>query len=168
MARPLITVGEVYNGTSTSQGPSMITVKLYNAAGHLLATRTGRTDMYVPHGARAPFRIVGSVPAGYAKAVVTASPVATHSTLVSVPYTGVTQSYDSNRFHLQGSVRSSVAVTSLRVLMTTYNRVGTVLDVTRATVASTTLAANVTMAFDALSSYVGTIDKVALKSVGIK
>ena len=49
----------------------MITAKLYNAAGHLLATRTGRTDMYVPQGARAPFRIVGSVPAGYAKAVVT-------------------------------------------------------------------------------------------------
>ena len=67
----LIIVGEVYNGTSTTQGPSMITVKLYNAAGHLLATRTGRTDMLRPARGPSAVPIVGSVPAGYAKAVVT-------------------------------------------------------------------------------------------------
>ena len=54
-------------------------------------------------------------------------------------------------------------------MMTTYNRVGTVVDVTRAVRRrSSTLAANASTAFDAWSSYVGTIDKAALKSVGIK
>ena len=72
----LIMVGEVYNGTSASQAPAIITVKLYNAAGHLLATRTGRTDSTSPRGADA-VRIVGSVPAGYAKAIVTAAAVST-------------------------------------------------------------------------------------------
>ena len=91
----LITVGEVYNGTSGSQGPSLITAKLYNAAGHLLATRTGRTDISVPKGARRPFRIVGSVPAGWAKTVVTVSGAATSQTLVNLTFSGVTQAYDA-------------------------------------------------------------------------
>ena len=67
----LIVVGEVYNGTSASQAPAVITVKLYDAAGHLLTTRTGRTTSYLPKGLRMPYAIVGSVPAGYARATVT-------------------------------------------------------------------------------------------------
>jgi hypothetical protein len=164
----LITVGEVYNGTSGSQGPSYITAKLYNAAGTLLATRTGRTDISVPKGARIPFRIVGSAPAGWAKTVVTVSGAATSKTLVNLTFSGVTMAYDSSRLREQGTVRSSVAISSYRVMMTTYNRVGTVVDVTRSVLGASTLAAGASTTFDAWSSYAGTVDKATLKSVGIK
>jgi len=164
----LIIVGEVYNGTSASQGPAMITAKLYDAAGHLLATRTGRTDISITKGIRAPYRIVGSVPAGYAKTVVTVRGVTTSATLVNLSYAGVTQSYDSSRFRMQGTVKSSVAVSSYRMMMTTYNTYGTVVDVTRSVLGASTLGAGASTTFDAWSSYAGTIDKATLRSVGIK
>jgi glucose/arabinose dehydrogenase len=161
-------VGEVYNGTSSAQGPSVITAKLYNAAGKLLATRTGRTDMSVPKGARVPFRMVGSVPAGWAKTVVTVAGAATSHTLANLTFSGVTMGYDTSRLRVTGTVRSSVAVSSYRVMMTTYNRVGTVVDVARAALGASTLAAGASTTFDAWSSYDGTVDRATLKSVGIK
>ncbi len=164
----LITVGEVYNGTTTSQAPSMITVKLYDAAGHLLATRTGRTDIYVPRGYRAPFRIVGSVPAGYAKAVVTVRAVSTHAVLTTLTSSGVTAAYDASRYRMQGTVKASVAVSSYRVMMTSYNRVGNVVDVTRSIIGSPTLGAGASTTFDAWSSLAAPIDKAGLRMVGVR
>ena len=164
----LIIVGEVYNGPSGSQGPSMITAKLYDASGHLLATRTGRTDISITTGVRAPFRIVGSVPTGYAKTVVTVRSVSTHAKVVLLSYSGVTSSYQDSRFRKSGTVRSSVAVSSYRVMMTTYNRVGTVVDVTRSVIGAKTLAAGKSTTFDAWSSYVGTVDKASIWAVGIR
>ena len=164
----LIIVGEVFNGTSSTQGPSFITAKLYNAAGTLLATRTGRTDISVPKAARIPFRIVGSVPAGWAKTVVTVKSASTGNTLTTLTFSGVTATYDASRFRETGTVRSSVAISSYRVMMTTYNRLGTVVDVTRSVLGASTLGAGASTTFDAWSSYAGTIDKATLKSVGIK
>ena len=76
--------------------------------------------------------------------------------------------YDTSRLRVTGTVRSSVAVSSYRVMMTTYNRVGTVVDVARAALGASTLAAGASTTFDAWSSYDGTVDRATLKSVGIK
>jgi len=99
---------------------------------------------------------------------VTVRGVTTSATLVNLSYAGVTQSYDSSRFRMQGTVKSSVAVSSYRMMMTTYNTYGTVVDVTRSVLGASTLGAGASTTFDAWSSYAGTIDKATLRSVGIK
>jgi len=164
----LIVVGEVYNGTSASQAPAVITVKLYDAAGHLLTTRTGRTSSYLPKGLRMPYAIVGSVPAGYARATVTIRGVSTKSILATQALSGITSSYDDSRFRAKGTVTSSVALTTYRVMMTTYNSLGTVVDVTSAGRGLGTLGAHQSTWFDAWSSYAGIVDKASIRSVGVR
>ena len=59
-------VGDLFNNSTRTAGSTKVTAKLYNASNVLLATRTTYADLsYLPVGSRAPFRIVGSLPAGF-------------------------------------------------------------------------------------------------------
>ena len=78
-------IGELYNNTTKTVGSTKVTAKLYNASNVLLATRTAYADLsYLPVGARAPFRIVGSLPAGFHHAAYTISATPT-TRLIGAP-----------------------------------------------------------------------------------
>lgn len=163
----LVLVGEIWNDTTSRRGPITVTARLYNAAGTLLATRTGSAEMYAAGRSRVSFRITGSVPAGFSKVTYTLSSPVTTSTLVGLTGIGYTSSYVDGRWRVTGSVRAPSAVRFVRVVMTQYDKRGTVIDVTRATTPTTTLAAGASTTFDAWSTYSGAApDLVRIKGLG--
>jgi hypothetical protein len=162
----LVIVGELYNGTSSTLGVVTVTAKLYDAGGHLLATRTVRPESYVAKATRVPFRLVGSVPAGFAKTVLSVTGSSTSKKIAALSFSGVTAGYDASRYRMRGSITASVAVSSIRTSMTSYDTFGTVVDVTRAVIGTSTLGAHKSTTFDAWSSLASPIDRATVRSVG--
>ena len=146
-------VGELYNNTSKAVGSVKVTARLYNAANTLIATRTTWPDLsYLPAYGRAPFRIVGSLPAGYHHVSWSVNAPIT-SRLIGAPAATTTASGPDAGGHwkVSGTVRNgySSTIDTLRVAVTLYDTRGNVLDAARASVGTTTLGAGKSTPFSA-------------------
>jgi hypothetical protein len=163
-------VGEVFNNSTKTVGSVFVTAKIYNASGGLLATRTARTELsYMPVGSRAPFSISGTLPAGYHHVSwsVTASPT---TRLIGAPTaTYLTRGLNgTGHYVVTGTVRNPYAtsVNTLRVAATLYDARGGVLDVIRASVGATILAAGASTSYSATFLATGlTPDKVYVRGM---
>jgi hypothetical protein len=149
-------VGEVYNNGSRTVGPVTVTARLYTKAGALLSTRSVTTMLpTVPVGTRAPFAIVGSLPAGYDHVTFTVSAPTTTKKVSNPTWIVSTSGPDSaGHWVVTGTVRNATSTTvrSLTLAMTIYDRRRQVLDVARATVGTTTLAPNASTPFKATTT----------------
>ncbi len=138
-------IGELYNNTTRTVGSTKVTAKLYNASNVLLATRTAYADLsYLTVGARAPFRIVGALPAGYDHAVYTISATPTTRLIGAPKPTTTTNGQNgSGQYVVAGTVKNpyTKTVTTLWVAVTLYDTRSGVLDAARAQVGATTLGA---------------------------
>lgn len=146
-------VGEVYNNSSKSVGPVVVTAKLYNASNHLLATRSARVDLsYLPANGRSSFLVSGSLPAGFNHWTYGITAPVTHNR-IGAPTRTITSNGPNGSGHwaVAGSARNgySTRVTSLRMAITLYDTLGNVLDVRRASVGRTSLAHGASTAFSA-------------------
>jgi len=151
-------VGEIYNNSS-KQRQVTVTAKLYSAGGALLATRSAVTVIStVEPLARAPYVISGSLPAGYARAVISLSSPST-SRAVSRPAVSGTVSAADGTDHrvVSGNVRNtgSKTVSTLRVGVILYTSRLATLEVIRATTAKTTLAGGASTTYAATSVETG-------------
>ncbi len=166
-------VGEVFNNSSKSVGPVKVTVKLYNAAGGLLATRTGTADLsYVPPGGRAPFVVAGPPVAGLDhESWSTSAPNTSHN--VGAPATTLTSNGPNGSGHWvsAGMARNpySTAVTNLRVAATLYDAIGAVLDAAGAPVGASTLAAGASTTYSATFASTGlTPDRLIIRGMDFR
>ncbi len=124
-------VGEVYNNLASTRGPVSVTARLYDAQNHLLGTRTATTDLATLLPAhRSPFRIIGSLPAGFDHATYTVTAPAT-SASVAVPTISnvVSTASGAGRVVTGTATNGSSAVHDLAVVVTVYDRRLDVLDV---------------------------------------
>ena len=146
-------IGELYNNTSKPVGSVKVTAKLYDAANGLLATRTAYADLsYMPPTSRAPFRIVGSLPAGYHHATFTVSAPVTARVIGAPVPTTTSNGLDVNgHWHVAGTLRNPYTgtVTTVWTAVTLYDGRGNILDAARASVALTTLGAGKSTTFAA-------------------
>jgi glucose/arabinose dehydrogenase/PKD repeat protein len=151
-AGTLTLVGEVWNEFTSTRGPITVTAKLYDDSGNLLATRTGATIMYAVGHSAVPFRIVGSMPAGFDRVVYSVS-APTSSTVRSVHVTPGTFAEVSSRWKATGTIKAtSGAVRSVRMALVLYDSRGTVIDVVKGSLGSTTLASNASTSYSAWSA----------------
>lgn len=138
-------IGELYNNSTHTVGPVLVTAKLYNASNALLATRSSYADLsYLPVATRSPVRIVGSLPAGFDHVKWSVSaPTSSRSLGLPVPKVAVSGFDSGGHYHVSGTVTNpySAKVTSLRLAVTLYDTRGEVLDAVRAHVGTTTLSA---------------------------
>jgi hypothetical protein len=119
--------------------------ELYNASNVLLATRTAYADLsYMVPNSKAPFRIVGTLPAGYHHAVYTISATPT-TRLVGAPSVTTTTNglNGSDQYVVAGTAKNpySKTVTTLWVAVSLYDGRANILDAARAKVGTTTLGA---------------------------
>ena len=147
-------MGEVYNNTS-SQRQVTVTARLYSAAGTLLATRSAVTlpSIIEPQG-RAPYVISGSVPPGYAKAVFSISAPSTTKAVTRPSVSIGSSGLDSlDHWRVTGTLRntSTRPLDTLRVGTILYNGRLNTLEVMRASVGTTKLAAGASTTFTATS-----------------
>ena len=144
-------IGELYNNTTRTVGPVKVTARLYNAANGLLATRTAYADLsYMPATSRAPFRIVGSLPAGFNHASFTVSaPVTTRRIGAPIPVSTTNGLDGAGHWHVAGTIRNPYTrtVTTVWTTVTLYDGRGNILDATRAKVGRTTLGAGKSTTF---------------------
>ena len=163
-------VGEVWNGYGSTRGPITVTAKLYDADGHLLATRHATALLSATSHSRAPFAIGGSLPDGFARAQYSASSVASKTSIrgVAVHATGFTEV--DGRWQARGTLKATHgAVKSLKVMLTLYGDHGEVVDVVRGSVPRTTLATNHSTSYVAWSSITDLgIDRARIRALGIK
>ncbi len=163
-------VGELYNNTSKTVGSVKVTAKLYNASNVLLATRTAYADLtYMVPASRAPFRIVGSLPAGFHHATFSVSSAATKRSIGAPTPTTTTNGPDGGgHWQVAGTVKNRYAstVTTLWVAVSLYDARGNILDATRASVGTTTLGALKSTTFSATFIPTGlTPDKVYVRGM---
>jgi hypothetical protein len=164
-------VGEVYNPTTQTRRVT-VTARLYNAGGTLLATRSTVTliSRVEPRG-RAPFAIVGSLPAGFARVTYSVSaPVsslAIHRPAVTI---GSSAPDGMGRWTVSGTIRNGTApIDTLRAAVTLWNGRGDVLDVVRATTGRTTLAPSASTTFSAKAIPPGLVPaRVGVRALGYR
>jgi hypothetical protein len=163
-------VGELFNNTTRTVGSVKVTAKLYSLTNTLLSTRTAYADLtYMPVGSRAPFRIVGSLPAGYHHATFTVSSAAT-SRLIGAPTPTTTTNGPDGGGHwtVAGTVKNryTSTITTLWVAVTLYDGRAGVLDAARASVGTKTLGAGKSTTFSATFIPTGlTPDKVYVRGM---
>ncbi len=169
-AGTLTLVGEVWNEYSTTRGPITVKAKLLDAAGHLLATRTGTTLLYATSHSRAPFRIEGSLPAGFAKVSYSVSASVANKTVRGVTHATTSLAEVASRWQAKGTIKAtSGAVKWLKLALTLYDTHGAVIDVVRGTVSKTTLSKNKSTTFNAWSKLVDlTFDRAGVRTFGFK
>ncbi len=163
-------VGEVYNNTSRTRGRVVVTARLYDAKGHLLATRSANTLLpYVPSHTRAPFSIGGSLPAGYDHVTFSVSAPISSRSFVDPSRTTTTSAPDAGgHWVVAGSVRNQLTtrVGTLALAVTLYDSRGRVLDVARASVGTTILNPGHSTAFRATIPSIGLRpDRVAIRGM---
>jgi hypothetical protein len=140
-------VGEVLNASGSKRGPVTITAKLYDATGHLLATRSNY--VYKPVLAslgRSAFKITGTIPAGFdhASLSVTSSPIS-HASIVAPWVHRVSGAPDGGGgWTTSGDVTNtgSRSMRSIRVFMTLYDPLNQVVAVGYVAPRSSRLAAH--------------------------
>jgi glucose/arabinose dehydrogenase len=145
----LILVGEVFNNTTSTRGPIIVTARMYNASGGLLGTRTSTALPTLLPATRTPFRIVGSVPAGFHHVSYSVSAPVSSARVVRPSVTSIAQGPDAaHRWNVSGTVRNgSSPVRYLRVDIAAYDNRGVIVDTVRAGVGATSLAANAATMF---------------------
>ena len=123
--RTLRLVGEVYNNTWTKRGQVTVTARLYDVHGKLLATRSTKVLLpYLSTHTRAPFAIVGSLPAGYDHVAWSVSAPTTSSRAVSPSTTVLSVAPDAaGRLVVTGTVKNTrdYTVRSLAVAITAFD-----------------------------------------------
>ena len=136
-------VGEVLNNTAYRRGPVRVTARLYNAAGHLLATRTVKADRSIAAArSRVPFRIVGSLPAGFHHVTFSVSAPRTSSLSLGPAIGGLSAVADGADWRVSGTVRNQYGYTVryARALVTLYDANGLILDTTSVAPTDSTLS----------------------------
>ncbi len=145
--------GEVLNAATTRRGPVTVRARLYDAAGHLLATWTKAAYAPVLGAlARSPFLIVGAAPAGFDHAVLSVASAPTTSATPFIPsVTGTGGGMVAGSWTVTGTVRNSTSTTmrSVRVLVTEYDTLGNVIGVAYVTPSASTLGPGKTATFSA-------------------
>ena len=165
-------VGEVYNNTWTKRGQVSVTAWLYDIHGKLLATRATKVLLpYLSTHTRAPFSIVGSLPAGYDHVAWSVSAPTTSRRVVS-PSTKVLSvvSDAAGRLVVTGTVKNThtYTVRSVTVTITAYNSARNAFDVVRAKVPTTSLGAGKSTTFTATLPTIGlTPDLVYPRAVAL-
>jgi hypothetical protein len=164
--------GEIFNNTSRTVGPVTVTVRLYNAKGTLLATRSARADVpYVEARTRTPFTIVGPLPAGYDHRTWSVSAPATTTRVVKALPTVLTARPDATgHLVVTGTLRntSGFRIGSVSAAITLYDARRNVIDVARASIAATTLGIGATTTFRATFLSTGLRpDLVYVRAVGV-
>jgi glucose/arabinose dehydrogenase len=148
--------GEVLNTTTSHRGPIVVTARLYTKTGHLLATRTTTVlaQMLVKLG-RSPFILSTPAPSGFDHATlsVTSSPVTTSTRLVPKA-TGVVSTAVTGGVRVTGTITNPGTVTmrSVRVYVTVYDPLGTVVRVMVVAPVKTTLGKHATTTFSVVVS----------------
>ena len=163
-------VGEVYNNTSRTMGRIVVTARLYDARGHLLATRSANTLLtYAPSHTRDPFSISGSLPAGYDHVTFTVSAPTTSRSFVDPSRPTTTSAPDAGgHWVVAGNLKNQLTykVGTLALAVTLYDSRGRVLDVTRAKVGTTILSPGHSTAFTATIPSIGLVpDRVAIRGM---
>jgi PKD repeat protein/glucose/arabinose dehydrogenase len=163
-------VGEVYNNTSRTVGRVIVTARLYDKWGRLLATRSASTLLpYVPSHTRAPFNIAGSRPAGYDHVLLSVSAPTTSRSFVDPSRTVTTSAPDpGGHWVVAGSVKDQLTtrVGTLAIAVTLYDGRGRVLDVARASVGTTILSPGHSTAFRATIPSTGLVpDRVVIRGM---
>lgn len=169
-ANTLTLVGEVWNETSKTEGPITVTAKLYDDAGHLLGTRSAAAVLYATSHNRAPFRIAGSLPAGFDHVVYSVSSPVSNKTARGVTITDTKLTLVGGRWKATGHLKAtSGSVRYLKMALTLYDERGTVIDVVKGTVGKSTLASGSTTTFSATSTRSDlTINRARLRAFGFK
>ena len=163
-------IGELYNNTTKTVGSTKVTAKLYNASNMLLATRTAYADLsYMVPNSKAPFRIVGPLPAGYHHAVYTISTTPTTRLVGAPSVTATTNGQNgSGQYVVAGTAKNpySKSVTTLWVAVSLYDGRASILDAARAKVGTTTLGALQSTTFSATFVPLGlTPDKTYIRGM---
>ena len=124
-AGTLVLVGEVWNEFTSTRGPITVTAKLYDGSGHLLTTRSAQAIMYAPSHTSVPFRISGSLPAGFDRVVYSLS-APTSKTVRSVSVKAGSFGEVDGRWKATGTIKAtSGAVRSVRMALILYDGRGT-------------------------------------------
>jgi len=169
-ADTLTLVGEVWNEYGSTRGPIKVTAKLYDGDGHLLATRSASTILYATTHGRAPFRITGSLPNDFAKASYSVSAPVANKTVRDVSVDTTSAGLVSGKYQVKGTIKATEGgVKYLKLALTLYDKRGTVVDVIRGTVGTTTLSKNKKTAFSAASKVAGlSIDRTKVRTFGFR
>ncbi len=165
-------VGEVYNNTSRTVGPVTVTARLYDATGKLLATRSHHVDLkFVKPLTRAPFSIVGSLPAGFDHVSWSVSAPKTSKRIVRPASTIASAAADAaGHWVVTGTIRNtkSYTVRHMRFAVTLYDSRGNVLDVVRAHVDRRTLGPGASTTFVATFGSTGiTPDRIYRRAMAV-
>ncbi len=166
-------VGEVYNNTSRTVGPVVVTARLYDVTGKLLATRSHAVDLkFVKPLTRAPFSIVGSLPAGFDHAAWSVKAPTTYKHIVRPRATILTSGPDAaGHWVVTGTIKNtkSYTVRYLRFAVTLYDARGNVVDVVRAHVGQRTLGRGRSTTFVATFGSTGiTPDRVDVRAMAVR
>jgi glucose/arabinose dehydrogenase/PKD repeat protein len=169
-AGTLTLVGEVWNEYASTRGPITVKAKLYDADGHLLATRSASTVLYAVGHSRTPFRIAGSLPAGFTKVSYSVSAPVANKTVRGVTSDTTSSGFVGGKWQAKGTIKASKGgVKWLKVALTLYDKRGTVVDVVRGTVGKSTLSKNKKTTFSAASKIAGlSIDRAKVRTFGFK
>lgn len=145
--------GEVVNASIARVGPVTVRARLYDAAGHLLATWTKAAYLPVLSTlVKSPFVFSGPAPARFARAVlsVTSAP-RTAATLVAPTIVSTNVGVVAGSWTVTGTARNRTGSTmrTVRILITEYDIRGNVLAVAYVTPAISTLGPGRTTSFTA-------------------
>ena len=146
-------VGEVVNASSARRGPVTVRARLYDAAGHLLATWTKAAYLPVVTSLmKSPFAFSGHAPAGFDHAVLSVASAPTTSSAVLAP--SIVSSHAAivaGSWTVTGTARNGTASTmrSVRILVTEYDSRGNVIAVAYVTPSTSTLGPGKTTTFTA-------------------
>ncbi len=163
-------VGEVWNESSSTRGPIKVKATLRRADGTVIGTRTRETMMYAVSHSRVPFRIDGTLPAGFARATFTLSAPTSTGDIRGVTVTGTTTTIEDGRWRVRGTIKAeSGGVKDLAVGVALYGRRGAVVNVVAGKLGRTTLASAATTTFDAWADHADpTIERARWRALGLR
>jgi hypothetical protein len=145
--------GELVNASSSRRGPVTVRARLYDAAGHLLATWTKAAYLPVLGSlAKSPFAFAGQAPAGFDHAVMSIASAPTTSAAAVAPSIVSTQvGVVAGSWTVTGTAKNTTGSTmrSVRILITEYDSRGNVIAVAYVTPSTTTLGSGRTTTFTA-------------------
>ena len=169
-AGTLTLVGEIWNEYSTTRGPITVTAKLYDGSGHLLGTRSAPATLYAVSHSRAPFRITGSLPDGFARATYSVTSPVSNKTVRNVSYALTSLAEEDGRWKATGTIKATSGdVRFVKLAMTLYDSRARVIDVVRAGVVKTTLKKNQSTTFTAWSTLEDLdVDLARVRTFGFK
>jgi glucose/arabinose dehydrogenase/PKD repeat protein len=143
--------GEVLDASTTRRGPVTLRARLYDAAGHLLATWTRAAYLPVLDPlAKSPFLFKGAAPAGYDHAVLSVAAAPTTSAVPPRPsIVTATAGLVGGLWTVSGTARNATGTTmrDVRILVTEYSPRGNVIAVAYVTPAASTLRPGRTTTF---------------------